>query len=177
MVRVVGPEKQRAVSVSLGLEHERALPHILFNNLCKIIFIKTLLIFLLVNYLQHEQRAFRLMDLLLSYLCITREEQQVLKILLRLGESLRFLMVSSQPCPQAKAGLIPPHKVLTLASGQAALHRVVPVPGSSVRAEGEAEAGRAVAYLKRAVGTKEGISFASSEVIDCLQVVVDCNIT
>lgn len=102
LVCVVGPEKQRAVSVSLGLRHERALPHILFNNLCKIIFIKTLLIFLLVNYLQHEQRGFQLMDLLLSYLCIKREEQQVLQFFYAWVKVCVFLWFHLNPAPRPR---------------------------------------------------------------------------
>lgn len=50
LVCVVGPEKQTAKSVSLGLRQERALPHIIFLNLCNAIFIKTPPIFLLVTY-------------------------------------------------------------------------------------------------------------------------------
>lgn len=87
-----------------------------------------------------------------------------------------FLSVSSQPCPRPQAGLVPPHKVRTLASGWAALHRTGPVPGPSVRAQGEAEASRAVADLEQAIRTQEGISFASSHVVDRIQVVVNCNV-
>lgn len=52
----------------------------------------------------------------------------------------------------------------------------MPVPGSSIGAEGEAEASRAVADLEQAVRTEECFSFASSKVVDCLQVIVDCNV-
>lgn len=84
--------------------------------------------------------------------------------------------VSSQPCCRAQAGLVPPHKVLPLVSGRSALSRSGSVPGSSVWAEGEAEASRAVADLEQAVGTEEGVSFASSNIVDILQVIVDCNV-
>lgn len=87
-----------------------------------------------------------------------------------------FFPVLSQPCSRAQAGLVPPHKVLTLSSGQAALHGVVSVPRSSVGAEGEAEASRAVADLEHAIRTEEGFSFASSQVVDRLQVIVDCSV-
>lgn len=97
-------------------------------------------------------------------------------ILLPLCERPCFLSVSSQPCPRAQPGLVPPHKVLTLASGQAALRGAVPVPRSSFGAEGEAEASRAVADLEHAIGTEEGFSFASSQVVDRLQIIVDCNV-
>lgn len=47
------------------------------------------------------------------------------------------------------------------------------VPGSSIRTEAEAEASGAVADFEQAVWAEEGFSLASSEVVDCLQVVVD----
>jgi len=101
-------------------------------------------------------------------------------ILLLLCECLcslsEFWAASSQPCSRARASLVPPHKVLTLASGPAALHRIVPVTRSSVRAEGEAEAGCAVADLEQAVRTEEGLSLASSQVVHRLQVIVNCNV-
>lgn len=49
-------------------------------------------------------------------------------------------------------------------------------PGPGVGAQGEAEAGRAVADLKRTVGTQEGFSLAAAEVVDRLQVVVHRNV-
>lgn len=92
-------------------------------------------------------------------------------ILQCLYERSSFLSVSSQPC-----SLIPPHEVLTLASDQVAFHRTVPVPRPFIGAEGEAEAGCAVADLEQAVRTEEGFSFTSTQVIDCLQVVVHCSV-
>lgn len=78
---------------------------------------------------------------------------------------------SSQSC------LISPHEVLTLPSGKAVLHRVVPVARSAVWAEGEAETGCAVADLEEAIGAEEGVSFASTQVVDCLQVVINCSVS
>ncbi len=52
----------------------------------------------------------------------------------------------------------------------------MPVPRSSFRAEGEAEASRAVADLEQAIRTEEGFSFAPSQVVDRLQIIVDCNV-
>lgn len=116
------------------------------------------------------------MDVFLSSLSMNREEQQVLKFFYPCVNVHVFISVSSQPGPRAQSGLIPPHKVLMPASGQAALHRMVPVPRSFVRAEGEAEASCAVADLEQAIRTEEGFSFASSQVVDRLQVIVDCNV-
>lgn len=50
------------------------------------------------------------------------------------------------------------------------------VPRPSVWTEAEAEAGSAVADFEQAVRAEEGFPFASSEVVDCLQVVVDGNV-
>lgn len=52
----------------------------------------------------------------------------------------------------------------------------MPVARPAVRAEREAEASRAVADLEQAVGTEEGFSLASSQVVDCLQVVINRNV-
>lgn len=52
----------------------------------------------------------------------------------------------------------------------------MPVPGSSVGTEREAEACRAVADLEQTVRTEEGLSFTSSQVVDRLQVIVDCSV-
>lgn len=90
-------------------------------------------------------------------------------ILLRLRGRLFHLSPAAEPRPA-------PHKVLTLASCHTALHRTVPVPGSSVGAEGEAEASCAVADLEQIVRTEEGLSFTPSQVVDRLQVIVDCNV-
>lgn len=49
----------------------------------------------------------------------------------------------------------------------------MPVPRSAIRAEGEAEASRAVADLKHAIRTEEGFSLVSSLVVDSVQVIVD----
>lgn len=87
-----------------------------------------------------------------------------------------FVLVSSQPGCRAQHGVIPPHEVLTLRSGQAALHRVVSVPGSAIGTQREAEASCAVADLEEAVRTEESISLAASQVVDRLQVIVDCNV-
>lgn len=94
-------------------------------------------------------------------------------ILLRLCERPCSLSVSSEPRPGPQAGLVPPHEVLTLAPGQATLHGAVPVPGSAIGAEGEAEASRAVADLEHAIWTEEGFSLAPSLVVDRFQVIVD----
>lgn len=71
--------------------------------------------------------------------------------------------------------LVPPHKVLAFSSGQAALHRIVPVPGPPIRTQGEAEASGAVANLKHAVGSEERFSFIPV-VVDRLKVVVNCSV-
>lgn len=90
---------------------------------------------------------------------------------LSLFEHPCFFIFSSQP------GLIPPHEVLAFPSGEAVLHRVVPVGRPAVWAEGEAEAGCAVADLEEAVGAEEGVSFAASQVVDRLQVVINCSVS
>lgn len=102
-----------------------------------------------------------------------REEQQVLIFPFCCVDVHVSLWIHS--C-LSQAGLLPP-QVLTLTSGQAALHRIVPVPGSSIRADGQAEAGCAVTDLEEAVRSKEGVSFTSSQVVDRLQVIVNCDVT
>lgn len=123
----------------------------------------------MVHYLLHEQSGFYLTDSLLFF-TVSEERGASANI------AIYFRRVSSQPCTGAQAGLVPPHEVLALASGQAAVRAALPVAGSPVRAEGEAEASRAVADLEKAVGAKEGLSFAPSLVVDCLQVVVHCTV-
>ena len=87
-----------------------------------------------------------------------------------------LLSALSQACSRAQASLVPPHEVWTLTSGHAALHGAVPVPRSAVWAEGEAEASCAVTYLKHAVWSQEGVSLASSPIVDRLQVIVNCTV-
>lgn len=116
-----------------------------------------------------------IMTPLFSSLCMKREEQQVLIGFFPCSST--FCSVSSQSCSRAQSALVPPHKVLPLTSSLAALHWIVPVPRPTLRAEREAEASRAVADLKQAVGTEEGFSLASSQVVDCLQVVINRDVT
>lgn len=83
-----------------------------------------------------------------------------------------FSLILSQSCCRSQTRFVPPHKVPV----PAVLHWAVSESGSSIRAEGQAEPGGAVADLEQTVRPQERISFASSEVIHCLQVVINSNI-
>lgn len=86
-----------------------------------------------------------------------------------------FFFFSSQRGAQTR--FVPPGEVLPLASGLVVLRRTVSAARSSIRTEAEAEASRAVADFEQAVGAEEGFSFASPEVVDRLQVVVDGDVS
>lgn len=106
-----------------------------------------------------------------SPLCM-KTEKQVLKCLFPcLNES-----VLSESSSWAQHGLVSPHEVLTVCSGQRALHWVVSVPRSSFRTEGQAEAGCAVAHLEQAVRAEERLPLTDSQVVDCFQIVVNCDV-
>lgn len=110
--------------------------------------------------------------------CAWRKNATSANILLLLCELPCSLseFCSSQPSSGAQAGLVPPHNVLALTSDQAALHRTVPVPRSSFRAEGEAEAGCAVADLEQTIRNEERLSLTSSHIVSRLKVIVNCNV-
>lgn len=77
------------------------------------------------------------------------------------------------PAVSSQTAFVPPREVLTLPSGRVVVRWAVSVPWSPVWTEAEAEAGGAVADFEQAVGAEEGFPFASSQVVDRLQVVVD----
>lgn len=52
----------------------------------------------------------------------------------------------------------------------------MPVPRPAIRAEREAEPSCAVADLEQAIGAEEGFPLTSSKVVDCLQVIINCNV-
>lgn len=56
----------------------------------------------MVYYLQHEQRGFQLMDLLLSSLCMKREEQQVLIFFYTCVNVCVFSLFHLRPAPEPR---------------------------------------------------------------------------
>lgn len=90
-------------------------------------------------------------------------------------ENIWVLALLSQH--RAQTSLVPPHEVMTLTSGLVALGRIMSIARSSIWAECEAEASRAVADFEQTIWAEEGFSFASSQVVNCLQIIVDSNVS
>lgn len=117
-----------------------------------------------------EQGDLRLLDLPLSSRCAKGRGATSACV-----RTSGFLALSSQH--GAWSSLIPPREVVAVASGLVALRGVVSVPWSHIWAEREAEASCAVADLEQAVRAQEGFSLTPCLVVDCLQVIVDGDVS